>query len=63
VDFGLFKKELSKFDYSGKQVWVDLGFTGIKDYLSESQVQIGHKNPETKNFPKNQSYKIRAYQK
>jgi hypothetical protein len=32
VDFGLFKKELSGFDYSGKQVWVDLGFTGIKDY-------------------------------
>jgi len=54
VDFGLFKKELSQFDYSGKQVWVDLGFTGIKDYLSESQVQIGHKKPRNKELSKQQ---------
>ena len=52
VDFTLFKKDLSRFDYSGKQVWVDLGFTGIKNYLDESPVQIGHKKLQKKKYQK-----------
>lgn len=63
VDFGLFKKELAKFDYSGKQVWVDLGFTGIKDYLCESQVQIGHKKPRNKQLTKEQKLHNQAISK
>jgi len=63
VDFGLFKKELSMFDYQGKQVWVDLGFTGIKDYLSESQVQIGHKKPRNKQLSQEQKLQNQAISK
>lgn len=54
VDFALFKKDLAGFDYSGKQVWVDLGFTGIKDHLSQEQVQIGCKKPPKKELTKEQ---------
>ncbi len=54
VDFTLFKKELARFDYAHKQVWVDLGFTGIKNYLPEEQVQIGHKKPKNKELTKEQ---------
>ncbi len=54
VDFTLFKKELAGFDYAHKQVWVDLGFTGIKNHLSEEQVQIGHKKPKNKELTKQQ---------
>lgn len=48
VDFSLFKKELAGFDYKHLQVWVDLGFTGIKKYLPDSPVKIGHKKPKNK---------------
>ncbi len=54
VDFTLFKKELSRLDYSGKQVWVDLGFTGITNYLPKSPVQIGCKKPRNKELTKPQ---------
>ncbi len=63
VDFTLFKKELAQFDYAHKQVWVDLGFTGIKNHLPQEQVQIGHKNQETKNSPNHKSYTTSTYQK
>ncbi len=46
VDFTLFKKELVHFDYTQLQVWVDLGFTGIRKYLTNSPVKIGHKKPK-----------------
>lgn len=54
VDFTLFKKELSGFDYSKLQVWVDLGFTGIKNYLTNSSVKIGHKKPKNQELTKEQ---------
>jgi hypothetical protein len=54
VDFALFKKERSGFDYSRLRVWVDLGFTGIKNYLPQEQVQIGHKKPGNQKLTKEQ---------
>jgi hypothetical protein len=54
VDFTLFKKERAQLDYNNKQVWVDLGFTGIRKYLSEEQVQIGHKKPKNKELTQEQ---------
>ncbi|CAN5913274.1 hypothetical protein BH24BAC1_BH24BAC1_40670 [soil metagenome] len=48
VDFSLFKKELAGFDYKKLQVWVDLGFVGIENYLTDSQVKIGHKKPKNR---------------
>ena len=54
VDFTLFKKELAGFAYHNKQVWVDLGFTGIKNFLPQVQVQIGHKKPRNKQLTKEQ---------
>jgi hypothetical protein len=54
VDFTLFKKELARFAYDNKQVWVDLGFTGIKNLLPQEQVQIGYKKPRNKELTKQQ---------
>lgn len=54
VDFTLFKNELSHFDYRHLQVWVDLGFTGIKNYIADSPVKIGHKKPKNQELTKQQ---------
>lgn len=48
VDFTLFKKELAHLDFGTKQVWVDLGFVGIKNYIKEQHVNIPHKKPRNK---------------
>jgi hypothetical protein len=54
VDFSLFKKELAGFDYKKLQVWVDLGFVGIENYLTDSQVKIGHKKPKNRELTQQQ---------
>lgn len=63
VDFTLFKKELAHFDYSKLQVWVDLGFTGINNYLTTSPVKIGHKKPKNKELTQEQKDENKAIAK
>lgn len=48
MDFTLFKKELAHLDFSRKQVWVDLGFVGIKNFIQEERVHIPHKKSRNK---------------
>lgn len=44
VDFALFKKELANHNYEQINIWVDLGFVGIKNVLGENaKIHIGHK--------------------
>lgn len=43
VDINIFRKELSGFNYERLSLWVDLGFTGIKDNLKTGQIYIGYK--------------------
>ena len=40
VDFRLFKVEFSPFKYRGRGVWVDLGFLGIRRYLSDVTIKL-----------------------
>jgi hypothetical protein len=39
----LFKEELSGLKYKGRAVWVDLGFLGIRHWLSDARIFIPHK--------------------
>jgi len=35
---------LSGLKYNGRAVWVDLGFLGIRHWLSDARIFIPHKN-------------------
>jgi hypothetical protein len=48
VDFKLFKEELSGLKYKGRAVWVDLGFLGIRHWLSDARIFIPHKKSRGK---------------
>ena len=48
VDFKLFKEELSGLKYNGRAVWVDLGFLGIRHWLSDARIFIAHKKARGK---------------
>lgn len=54
ADFTFLKEELAGFDHSSVQVWAELGFLGIKKYLPDSPVKIGHKKPKNKELTKEQ---------
>lgn len=43
VDLTIFRKELAHFNFSNLCVWVDLGFTGIKNDLPTQDIEIGYK--------------------
>jgi hypothetical protein len=54
VDFKLFKEELSGLKYNGRAVWVDLGFLGIRHWLSDANIFILHKKPKGKTLTNEQ---------
>jgi DDE superfamily endonuclease len=45
VDITLFKEELQQWDYSKVNVWVDSGFTGIKNLIEARFIFIPYKKP------------------
>jgi hypothetical protein len=48
-DFTLFKNLFKSIDFKGLNLWVDLGFLGIKKFSKAPKIQIPHK--ASKNHP------------
>jgi D-arabinose 1-dehydrogenase-like Zn-dependent alcohol dehydrogenase len=48
VDFSIFKTEFKDIDFGGRNVYVDLGFQVIVDFIKNGKICIPHKRSKHK---------------